>query len=185
MKKFSFTATPAFSKNLSKVKPIIRKEGNHPSSLLLLPSIFFSLDAFLFICFHLNKVELLVTKIIALFLHSFLMFSFFILKKYYLSPMAHNITFLFVRTCHLIILMECEEWEGNLSELRIVVNGIKLSYLEFIFFFLFNSSKFSMTSLVSNLVYIGIRVPAQVFLDYFHLILLLVAIFTAIIIIRI
>lgn len=183
MRKFSFASNPAFSKNIINVNPILRKKIHCPSILLILPPIFFSLDAFFFICFNLDQVNLLSTKIIELSLHFILILSFFILKKYYMSPMAHNIVFLFVRTCHLIFLMECEEWTGNLGELRILVNGIKLSYLEFIFFFLFNSPKFFIISLVSNLVYIGIRVPAQVLFDYFHLVLLLAAVLTAIIII--
>ena len=182
MKKFTFTETPALSKNLTKEDSPLRNKTNYPSVLLLLPPIFFSSDALFFICFNLDQDELLLAKIIEIFLHLFLIFSFFILKKYQLPPMARNIVFLFVRTCHLIILMESEKWKGNFGELRIVVNGIKLSYLEFIFFFLFNSPKFFMTSLVSNFVYTGIRVPTNALFDYFHLLLLLLAVFTAIVI---
>ena len=179
MKKFTFSATPALSNNLTKVESL-RNKINYPLALLLLPPIFFSLDALIFICLNLDQDELFLAKIVELFLHLILILSFFILKNYYMSPMAHNITFLFVRTCHLIVLMESEDWEGNLGDLRIVVIGIKLSYLEFIFFFLFNSQKFFMTSLISNFIYIGIRVPTHVLFDYFHLLLLLVAVFTAI-----
>ena len=182
MKKYQFSGTPDLSKNLSK-EPL-RNKINYPLALLLLPPIFFSLDALIFICIHFYHDELILTKILELFLHLILILNFFILKKYYMSSMAKNITFLLIRTCHLIILMEGEEWERNLGEMRIVINGIKLSYLEIIFFFLFNSPKFFMISLISNFIYIGIRVPTNVLFDYFHLILIFFAVFAAIFILE-
>lgn len=184
MKKFTFSSSPAVSKNLSKVDVHIQKETNFPSILLLLPPIFFSLNALLYIVFNLNQKELLMAKTIGLFLHLLLIMSFFIVKNYNMSKMAQNTAFLFVRTCHLIVFMETEDWKGDLGQLNIVINGIKLSYLEFVFFFLFNSPKFFMISLISNFVYIGIRVPFQFFFDYFHLLLLIFAIFSTILILE-
>ena len=183
MKKFTLSSSPVLSKSLSKLNTPLQNEINYPSVLLLLPPIFFSLDAFLFIVCNLGQKELLLAKIIGLFLHLMMIMCFFILKNYYMSLIAQNITFLFVRTYHLIVFMESEEWTENLGHLKIVVNGIKLSYLEFVFFFLFNSPKFFMTSLASNFVYIGIRVSSQFLFDYFHLLLLMVAVFVTIIII--
>ena len=182
MKKFTFTATPALSKNLTHLTKTHRNEINYPSVLLLLSPIFFSLDALFSIFFNMNQNELLLKKIIEIFLHLFLMLSFFILKRYDLSSTGHNIVFLFVRTCHLIVLMESEEWKEDSRELRTIVNGIKLSYLELLFFFLFNSSKFFLTSLISNFAYIGIRLPTNFLIDYFRLLLLFFAIFSAILI---
>ena len=184
MKKFTFSSSPVFSKNLSKVDQPIINEINYPSILLLLSPIYFSLDALLFIFFNLGQKELPLPKIVGFFLHLLLIISFFILKKYYMSLTAQNLTFLLVRTCHLIVFMESEEWEGNLGQMRIAVNGIKLSYLEFVFFFLFNSPKFFMTSLVSNFVYIAIRVPTHILFDYFHLLLLLVTVLITILILE-
>lgn len=184
MKKFTFTASPAISKNLTKLNTNPRNENNYPSVLLLMPPIFFSLDALFCIFFNLDQKELLLAKIIELFLHLLLILSFFILKRYYMSSMAHNIAILFIRTCHLVVLMESEEWIEDSRELRIVINGMKLYYLEFIFFFLFNSSKFFFISLVSNFLYIGIKVPTHVLFDYIHLLLLFFAIFVAILILK-
>jgi hypothetical protein len=186
MKKIKLSLTPnAFMKQFVKsdLPFCMENKNNYPSFLMILPPIYFSLDDLFYLMFNLYEEEKSSDKkIIGLTSQLILILGFFILRKRPMSLLAQNLIFFFIKTCHMIIFMECESWRDE-SQFRFFINTMKIPYLEIIYLSFYRSSRcFSFFSLLTSFLFIVLRIQSDFYSEYLSFLLLMAAIFIALII---